>query len=349
MRLEIAHQEVAHQEVEEQVVEIDIGLLVAADSPRIQGQNQDHVHALATLDIELPPILVHRATMRVVDGMHRLRAAELRGARTIAVRFFDGSERDAFVLAVRENVAHGLPLSLADRKAAAERIVLSHPQWSDRMIASVSGVAAATVAEIRKARGGIVPATESRIGLDGRVRPVSGVAARRFAGRLMTENPTLSLRQVAQAVGISPETVRDVRQRLNRGEDPVPAGRGRRKAAPHAARQAATPQHGVTARLADETRAGGAPRATGGAPGSAEARASVVSRLRDDPAMRLNEAGRSLLRLLAAHTMDEREWDRMIANVPPHRARTVGHLARELAALWTDVAHGLECQAASVS
>jgi hypothetical protein len=32
--------------------------------------------------------------------------------------FFDGSERDAFVLAVKANVSRGLPLSLDDRSAA---------------------------------------------------------------------------------------------------------------------------------------------------------------------------------------------------------------------------------------
>jgi hypothetical protein len=36
---------------------------------------------------KLPPILVHRATNRIIDGMHRLEAAKLRGDETISVRF----------------------------------------------------------------------------------------------------------------------------------------------------------------------------------------------------------------------------------------------------------------------
>ncbi|KOG90227.1 streptomycin biosynthesis protein, partial [Streptomyces varsoviensis] len=93
-------------------------------------------------------------------------AAMLCGHDKIAVRFFDGDEADAFVLAVESNIAHGLPLSLADRKRAAGRIIDSHPQWSDRIVASVTGIAPGTVAEIRRRRTGGLTAVSSRIGQD---------------------------------------------------------------------------------------------------------------------------------------------------------------------------------------
>ncbi|MFE3193073.1 ParB N-terminal domain-containing protein [Nocardia sp. NPDC059240] len=102
----------------------------------------------------LPAIIVHRRTMRVVDGAHRLAAAKELGHETIAVRFFDGSENEAFVLAVHANIAHGLPLSLAERKAAARRLVLSHPQWSDRLIADVAGLSHKTVSAERRRTAG---------------------------------------------------------------------------------------------------------------------------------------------------------------------------------------------------
>jgi hypothetical protein len=38
------------------------------------------------------------------------------------------------------NAAHGLPLSLADRKAAARRILGSYSDWSDRSIAAIAGI-----------------------------------------------------------------------------------------------------------------------------------------------------------------------------------------------------------------
>jgi hypothetical protein len=123
-----------------------IGELTGSFSPRLDGENAS---ILAQLAEPLPPIVVHRATMRIVDGLHRVRAAGLRGEEFIDAVFCDGSEDDAFVLAVDLNRAHGLPLSTADREAAATRIVRSHPDWSDQRVATVTGLAAPTVTSIR--------------------------------------------------------------------------------------------------------------------------------------------------------------------------------------------------------
>jgi hypothetical protein len=57
--------------------------------------------------------------MRVIDGMYRLLAARMRGDSEIEARFFEGDDASSYVLAVKSNVEHGLPLSLADRKVAA--------------------------------------------------------------------------------------------------------------------------------------------------------------------------------------------------------------------------------------
>lgn len=296
---------------EEPVLQVEIDALSAVDSPRISGESQEHVESLAAAQTELPPIIVHRATMQVIDGAHRLKAARLRGEDKIAVRFFDGNEAEAFVMAVRANIAHGLPLSLADRKRAAERIMASHPQWSDRKIASVTGIAARTVAEIRRRMRGTPAASDIRIGQDGRVRPVNGTEGRRMASELIKNDPGMSLRQIAYAAGISPETARDVRNRMRRGMDPL------------------TPQRS----------AGTGPRTRPAAHSRSEPdRAAVVARLRADPALRFSETGRKLLMLLNLHTIDADEWDRIIANVPPHCSRIVADLARGYAELWRDFA-----------
>ncbi|MBB4907610.1 ParB/RepB/Spo0J family partition protein [Actinophytocola algeriensis] len=189
-------------------------------SPRQSGENLDHVRTLADTIGELPPIIVRRDDMRVVDGMHRLRAARLRGEERIAVRFFEGGDDEAFVLAVRTNVTHGLPLSLADRKAAAARIIASHSHWSDRMIATVAGLSAATVARLRRERP--EPAPEVRLGNDGKLRPVNSLERRRVARAILLTEPGLSLREVARRAGISPETARSVRRKLAEA-DPAPA------------------------------------------------------------------------------------------------------------------------------
>jgi hypothetical protein len=62
---------------------------------------------LAECYTELPPILVQRGSMQVIDGMHRLRVAPRRGEDTVRVQFFHGSVTAAFIAAVRLNAAHG--------------------------------------------------------------------------------------------------------------------------------------------------------------------------------------------------------------------------------------------------
>jgi hypothetical protein len=148
-----------------EVVAVPVLALRPADSPRLNGEDKAHIARLAETETPLPPILVDRRTMRVIDGMHRLMAASLQGRETIEVIFFDGKEADVFLHAVKENVTHGLPLSRADRRAAAQRIIASHPHLSDRAIGQSTGLAAKTVAAIRR-RSSDVPQSNARVGRD---------------------------------------------------------------------------------------------------------------------------------------------------------------------------------------
>lgn len=314
------------------VVEVDISSLSVRDSPRTSGENPDHVEALAATDAELPPIIVNRSTMSVIDGVHRLRVAQRRGQRTIGARLFDGNAADAFVLAVRSNITHGLPLSVADRKHAAGRIIASHPQWSDRMIASVSGISPGTVAEVRRHVTREPAPGDIRVGQDGRMRPVDATEGRRLASQLITDNPSLSLRQVAKRAGISPETVRDVRNRLRQGEDPLPM-RQRRNTRP--------PDSEKSAPALQEAPPGG--RALSRS--STNARSATIERLKADPALRLTETGRVLLRLLSLHTVDEDTWQSIVSNLPPHCTETVAQLSRECAEVWAEFAMQVERRA----
>lgn len=176
---------------------VAIDSLREADSPRRSGEDMEHIHALAQSESPLPPIVVCRSTMRVIDGMHRLRAAKMRGESMIEVRLFDGDRARAFLLAVRSNVAHGLPLSLTDRKAAASRIIESYPEMSNRMIALATGLSAKTVTGIRGCPTGADSQSDSRVGRDGRTRPVNSAERREVAIRLMSDNPQASLREIA--------------------------------------------------------------------------------------------------------------------------------------------------------
>lgn len=311
------------------VVEVDMGSLSLAGSPRLAGERPEHIQVLAAAEDPLPPITVHRPTMRVIDGFHRLKAARLRGEHTIAARFFDGDEAAAFVLAVKLNVTHGLPLSLGDRKRAAERIIATHPQWSDRRVASTTGISPGTVGDIRTRVVRETEPTGRRLGQDGRLRPVDGSVGRLLAGELLTADPQLSLRQVARAAGISPETARDVRNRLRNGEDLLPRKRGRKNDTapdePHALHQ----EFGPLGIDRQDARPRGAP---------VPDRAVLVKRLKADPALRFTETGRNLLRLLALHTVRKEEWEAIITNVPPHCSDIVADLAHQFAALWSEFA-----------
>jgi AcrR family transcriptional regulator len=300
--------------------------LMPADTPRIDGESDEHIRMLADIDADIPPIVVHRPTMRVIDGMHRLRAAMLRGEDTIEVRFFDGTEADAFVLAVELNSGHGLPLSQVDRSAAAARIVGSHPHWSDRVIATLTGVSAKTVAAIRSRATAEIPQLHSRIGRDGRVRPYSTAQGRRLAGKLMAETPDMSLRDVAKESGVSVGTVRDVRRRIGLGLDPVPPKQRMTELAEQGTERPAVLSLGT--------------RATVSIP-VADALPILLEQLKKDPSLRLSEVGRSLLRLLDAHSIPMATWTRLMESVPSHASAAVAGLAMSCADSWRQFAEQL--------
>lgn len=307
------------------VQRIPIQRLNPADSPRQAGENAEHVLLLAEAPAELPPILVHRRTMRVIDGMHRLRAAQVRGDDTIGARFFDGDDEVAFRLAVEANVTHGLPLTLTERKAAARRIVLSHADWADRAIASVTGLSAKTVSAIRRTTAADDRVSGARrVGVDGRIRPLDAAEGRRRAAQLIREQADAPLREIARRAGISVSTAKDVRDRVRRGDDPVPPGRHRRSRS-----------HTVNE---DQ-----APPSPGGDTGAVVGRSleATLTILRNDPTVRFTESGRALLRWLATRSVRDDDWSGLLDVVQPHTARLAEDLARQHAASWTRFAEEL--------
>jgi DNA-binding CsgD family transcriptional regulator len=161
------------------VLWIAISDLRVTETLRNGGIDEEYVRLLAGVGVPLPPISVHFDTMRVIDGVHRLAAARLNGFTEIEVRYFHGSLTEAFRIGVMANVAHGIPLSLRDRRAAAARMIETNPQRSDRAIAKSAGISAPTVAAIRGRAGieaGNSRSQNLRFGADGRgVCPVSSV------------------------------------------------------------------------------------------------------------------------------------------------------------------------------
>ena len=322
-------------DVAAEVVTVPVLTLRPADSPRLNGEDKAHVVRLAEMETPLPPILVDKRTMRVIDGMHRLMAASLQGRETIDVVFFDGSEADIFLCAVQENIAHGLPLSQADRRVAAERIIASHPQMSDRAIGHSAGLAAKTVAAIRKRSSDEVPQSKSRIGRDGRVRPLNSAEGRQRAAELLAHQPGTSLRDVARAAGISPATALDVRKRLERGEPAVPARR------PASATSGAEPNAAGDGCRAPAVRL--SPAAS--RPATFRDPSSTVEKLVRDPSLRSSEWGKAMLRLLHVNAVAAQQLQDVAASVPPHCVTIVMQLACQYANMWQDFAGELDRRA----
>jgi ParB-like chromosome segregation protein Spo0J len=334
---------------------------------RAGGVDAQHVQRLAETFSELPPILVHAPTMRIVDGLHRLAIAKERGATHVQVQFTDGSDFDVIAMAVRSNVTHGLPLSLEDRRIAVRRLLCMRPEWSDRRLGRTTGVSPGLVSKIRSTlvAGSSASASASavRVGLDGKARPLSASEGRLRVAAHLAERPEAPVREVAAAAGVSVATVQDVRNRLNRGIDPLPERvqqqRRQRDAAtfdavaPDAFHPAAgRPVEGSPRRHCDSVPLPSTRPGRAGAPPS-ERRAEVAGlrefdeflhALRGDPSVRSTDAGRQLLRLLATDRMSLHALSRLASCVPPHRVETVASLARSLSGAWGQLARELDQQ-----
>lgn len=283
--------------------------LSLTDSPRLSGENTAHTRRLAEVNEKLPPILVHRGTMRVIDGHHRVRAAMLKGQSKIDATFYDGAECMVFHLAVEQNVTHGLPLSLADRREAAKRILGAFPEWSDRAIARSTGLSPKTVAAIRRRLCEEDLRLNTRLGRDGRTHPLCVADGRRRAAEVIRENPDASLREVARKAGISPGTVQDVRARLELGQDPVlPVQRS------------ASIVRAVEPPV-DHSR--------------------YLEVLKNDPTLRFTNEGRNLLRWLHVHVLGTARWSDMLESVPSHSVETVAALASYCSSSWQEFADEL--------
>jgi Winged helix-turn-helix DNA-binding len=291
----------------------------AGTSPRMSGVDPAHVAVLVQL-ADLPPVLVQRRGMRLIDGAHRLAAAAARGEITIGVRYVDCGDDEAFVLAVALNTGHGLPLTLKERRAAAARILAWRPDASDRWVGSVTGLAPRTVASVRSEQPGSGAAGDAepglRLGRDGRTRPVDASVARRRATELVMADPRMSVRELARASGLSVGTAWSVRKSVREGTAAPPTPRGPRQ------------------------RPSGEPRPAQQSPADT---AALLGSLRRDPRLRYTDTGRSVLRWLCPpRVLEHHDWAGVIDLIPAYAAGPVIALARNCAESWTQFAAELE-------
>lgn len=340
-------------------------VLISALSPGVSlrqgGTDAAHVRLLvdAADSAELPPILVQVDGCRVIDGLHRLEAARLKGDDRIRARFLDCSSSEALVIAMQANGSHGLPLSKADRVAGAQRVLGSHPDWSDRAIAGITGLSAKTIASLRDRSATAAPLGGKRIGQDGRRRPVDAGEGRRRAAEYIAAHPNAPLRQVARATDVSLGTVHDVSARLRRGEGPERNGRQTHAVRPQHVRPVRSVPPPEESAAPAEAVADGARRTPLRVAGSVDAAppqrrnhtdtpptwAAVAAKMAADPAIRYTAGGRELLRWMQSHATESGEdWRRLADAVPPHWLGVVGPIADHIGREWCLLAERLRAR-----
>lgn len=359
-----------------------VNALSAGVSLRQSGTDAAHIQLLvdAAGSAELPPILVQIDGYRIIDGLHRLEAAKLRGDSSIKARFVDCSNSEALVIAMKANGSHGLPLSKADRVSGAQRVLSSHPDWSDRAVARITGLSAKTIASMREKSGEGTPLDDKRIGQDGRRRPVGPGEGRRRAAEYIAAHPNAPLRQVARETDVSLGTVHDVSARLRRGESPERHGRRTPDAAPQPLRSV-HPAHPVqpvrSVRLAGEPSRpasavpggadfGGADSGGADSGGAAPvplrvapsinsapqrrnrtdeipAWTTVAAKMATDPTIRYTAGGREFLRWMQLHAAEPDDgWRELIDAVPAHWLGVIAPIAERIGKEWSLLAEGLK-------
>jgi ParB-like nuclease domain len=321
---------------------------VSALSPglylRQGGTNAAHVQLLidAAGSAELPPILVQQDGCRIIDGLHRLAAAKLRGDHVIRARFVDCTDSEALVLAMKANSAHGLPLSKPDRVAGAKRVLTAHPDWSDRAIAGITGLSAKTIAALRgRSAGGAQPGGK-RLGRDGRRRPVTAGEGRRRAAEYISAHPDAPLRQVARETDVSLGTAYDVSARLRRGVGPERNGHQITPPPP----AAPPPASAVTGTVPDTVTvppgAYSTPLRRKNHTDAPLTWAGIAAKVAQDPTIRYTQGGKEFLRWMAQHTSDPGGWREFVNTLPPHWRGVIAPIADSIATEWSHFAEQLK-------
>ena len=145
--------------------------------------DREHVEMLALAVDHLPPIdVVKLAKLNaerfgILAGYHRLAAHQLAGKKAIRIVVHDLAVEEWHPFAVRSNLAHGLPLTLDQRKAAARRMLEDNPR-SSRAIAKDCGLSDKTVEALRRPEAddeATADFPQLRVGQDGKSRrmPIS--------------------------------------------------------------------------------------------------------------------------------------------------------------------------------
>jgi hypothetical protein len=325
---------------------VPVNSLTPAFPVRQGGTDITHVRLLAdaSSSAELPSILVQKSNSRIIDGMHRVEVAKLRGEWSIRARLIDCTDEEALVLAIKSNTLHGLPLSRGDRISSAQRVLASHPDWSDRAVARITGVSAKTIASLRCSITADSQLNIKRLGRDGKRHPIVAGEGRQRAAEYITSHPAASLREVARESGVSLGTAHDARDRIRRGLLHVGGEADSPTACPPGTPAVdAAADTAVSARMPAPpslSASSGAGRGTGHAHQAAWP--VMAAKLASDPALRYTEGGRAFLRWMASHSMEADGWREFIDAIPPRWREQVAQLAINISEEWRQFADHLQ-------
>lgn len=150
------------------------------------------------------------------------------GRTRLPVTWTSSSGAELLEQAIIANARHGVPLSMAQRKAGAARLLEAAPGWSNGHIATASGVSESVVRRLPRPgpsptnvdsplpRPGPSP-TEHRLGADGKLYPV-GHDAQDAARAALAAHPESSDREIARTAKLSATTVGRLRRQMAAGE-----------------------------------------------------------------------------------------------------------------------------------
>lgn len=97
-------------------------------------------------------LIVHKGTMRLLDGHHRLEAAKRAGLTEVWVEEREGDEADLLAEVYRANRNHGVPLSTTQRDHLIRRLYFECG-WTQARIAQLVGLTQQGVSHILSVRG----------------------------------------------------------------------------------------------------------------------------------------------------------------------------------------------------
>lgn len=193
-----------------------------------EGANEKRMTSQSKKPDPIQPALLRAAPgstagYYILDGWHRIAAAEKKGVLEIGVTIYNSnrmySEQEARLMAATVNAAHGLRRSSADKRKAVTIFLTDDPTRSDALIARLASVSNSLVAVTRQelVEAGTIPAVDN--------------AQQRIAKALdkaKAEGKKPSVRQLAKDAGVSPTTAQKALQNsennsVTPSDDPIDA------------------------------------------------------------------------------------------------------------------------------